>query len=105
MSDNQNQSYFEVLNPWADTDPTELRGISTRLTGFDGKTIGLLNNGKRAGAPMAQFIENALIDRYPSLKFSHYGPTGNREIKGSADWPKFEQWIKSIDAVIGVVGD
>jgi hypothetical protein len=104
MADKANGQY-EVLSPWAETDPIPLKGISPRLTDMTNKTIGLLVNGKRASAPMQEVVEARLKEKFPSLKFSRFRPTGNRELNETADKGDFQQWIKGVDAVVSTVGD
>jgi hypothetical protein len=104
MADKANGQY-EVLNPWAETDPIPLKGISPRLTDMANKTIGLLVNGKRASAPIQEVVEARLKEKFPSLKFSRFRPTGNRELNETVDKSDFQQWIKGVDAVVSAVGD
>ena len=44
---------FEVLSPWADTDPIPFRGISPRLDGLAGKKsdYSLIQNGPPCPSP------------------------------------------------------
>lgn len=42
------QQTFDVMSPWAETDPQPLQGISPRLSELHGKRIGLFANYKRA---------------------------------------------------------
>lgn len=97
---------FEVLSPWADVDPIPLRGISPRLTSFDGKKIGLFVNTKRAAMPMAQSIDKQLKDIFPDLEtiiFHSIVPNVN-EVE-TENKEKFTAWVNDVDAVIAVVGD
>ena len=97
---------FEVLSPWADVDPIPLRGISPRLTSFDGKKIGLFVNSKRAAMPMAKSIDKWLKDIFPDIDtilFHSIEPNVNEIETKNRD--KFIAWAKSVDAVIAVVGD
>ncbi len=97
---------FEVLSPWADVDPIPLRGISPRLTSFDGKKIGLFVNTKRAAMPIAKAIEKGLKDIFPDIDiiiFHSIVPNVN-EIE-TKNKEKFTAWVNDIDAVIAVVGD
>ena len=43
-----NNNQYAVLNPWAEVDPVPLKGISPRLTGLEGKKIGIFQNFKQA---------------------------------------------------------
>lgn len=98
---------YEVLSPWADADLVPARGLMPRLPSLEGKKIGLLANAKRASRPILSVAEKRLKERLPSIQISWYftqyavGPseidTENRE--------KFEDWLKSVDAVVAAVGD
>jgi hypothetical protein len=105
MADTKENSQYEVLSPWSETDPIPLKGISPRLADMNNKTIGLLVNGKRASAPIQEVVEARLKERFPTLKFSRFGPTGNREVNETADKNNLQQWIKGVDAVVTAVGD
>ncbi len=97
---------FEVLSPWADVDPIPLRGISPRLTSFDGKKIGLYVNTKRAATPIANAIDKELKDIFPDIDtiIFHSNLPNVNEIE-TENKEKFIAWAKSVDAVIAIVGD
>ena len=97
---------FEILSPWAETDPIPLRGISSRLTSLENKKIGLFCNPKRAARLILTVIERKLKERHPSLEISFYSnsqfnvpeiETENKE--------KFKKWVSEVDAIILAVGD
>ncbi len=97
---------YEVLSPWADVDPIPLRGISPRLTSFNGKKIGLFVNTKRAAMPIAKTVEKKLKDLYPDIDtvlFHSVDPNVN-EIE-TKNKEKFTAWVNDIDGAIAVVGD
>lgn len=104
---NKSSGLFEILSPWAEADPVPGRGITSRLAGLEGKKIGLLANAKRAARPILAVVESRLKERFPTAEISWYftrfavGPaeidTDNRS--------KFEDWLKSVDAVVAAVGD
>ena len=54
---------YEVLSPWAEVDPVQLRGISPRVTDLGGKTIGLFINHKGAAPPIQAVVEAKLKER------------------------------------------
>jgi hypothetical protein len=97
---------FEVLSPWADVDPTPLRGISPRIESLSGKKIGLFVNPKRAAMPIAESIDKRLKTMYPDIQTIVYRNNGANvnEIE-TANKEKFTAWVKGIDAAIAVVGD
>ena len=97
---------YEVLSPWAETDPKPLKGISPRLDNLSGKKIGLFANYKRAAVPIAESLQKRLRSMYPDSQVSIYHSnqwnvteieTGNREL--------FKKWVEGNDAVILLVGD
>ena len=97
---------YEVLSPWAETDPKPLKGISPRLDTLSGKKIGLFANYKRAALPIAESLQKRLRSMYPDSQITIYHSnqwnvteieTGNREL--------FKKWAEGNDAVILLVGD
>lgn len=97
---------YEVLSPWADVDPTPLRGISPRLDSLDGKTIGLFCNWKAAARPILSVVERRLKEKFPGLKFSWYEETNQHDVEiETRDRARFEEWVKGIDAAVTAHGD
>jgi hypothetical protein len=97
---------YEVLNPWAEADPIPLRGISPRLQSLAGKKIGLFVNFKRAARPMAASIEKRLGAMYPDISTSLFDSRlPNVTETETKNRDRFVEWIKSVDAVIAMVGD
>ncbi|MFH1485797.1 MAG: hypothetical protein ABIH46_06980 [Chloroflexota bacterium] len=86
----------EVLCPVdEDKEKTEEQKTSPRVAKFEGKVIGLLNNG----VPNSFFprLEQLLKERYPSAKVLHW-----KKVYGSKPAPadQLEDVIKNSDAVI-----
>jgi hypothetical protein len=105
MINNTNNKY-EVLNPWAETDPISLRGISPRLTDLAGKKIGLLRNNKRAGEPILTVTARKLKEKFPDIEFSWYRGTAMSASHFEKDKiQEFEDWINGVDAVVAAVAD
>ena len=97
---------YEVLSPWGEADPKQLRGISPRLDDLSGKKIGLFANYKRAAVPIALALKEQLESKYPNSEFSVYHSDQWNVIeieteKGEA----FRKWVQGNDAVILTVGD
>jgi hypothetical protein len=63
---------YDVLNPWAEADPTPFIGISPRLNDIADKKIGLLSNSKRASKPILSAVEQKLKERFPNCETSWY---------------------------------
>jgi hypothetical protein len=97
---------YEVLSPWADADPIPLKGLTPRINDLAGKKIGLLRNGKRAAQPIMTVVEKLLRSRYPTSEFIWFkGNSFSVSELEKERLPEFEDWIKSVDAVISAVGD
>ncbi len=96
---------YEVLNPWAETDPLPLRSITTRLAEMRDKKIGLFTNDKLGADPIQTLVETKLKNKYSDLKFSRFTRLPNISIAETPDKARFVDWIKELDAVIFAVGD
>ena len=83
-----------------------MRGISPRVETLAGKKIGLFANFKRAARPITDTIEKRLKAKYPDIQTSLFHSTlANVNEAETANKERFTAWAKSVDAVIGVVGD
>jgi hypothetical protein len=106
MSQDKADNVYEVLNPWAEADPKPLRAINSRLTSLAGKKIGLLCNSKRAAKPIITVVERKLKEMFPTAETTWFR---SRSFSVSALEPErkteFEDFIKSVDAVVAAVAD
>lgn len=96
---------YEVLSPWADADPKPLQGISGRIDGLAGKTIGLFHNSKRAANPTLSVVQEKLLEAEPTLSFSSFLLMPNAGVDETEDKDRFDDWVKEVDAVIMAYGD
>ena len=97
---------YEVLSPWAESDSIPPRGLSPRLETLAGKKIGLFVNTKRAAKPMAAAIEKRLKEKFPTSETSLFAsPLSTVILRDSKDGDQFTAWLKSVNAVILLVGD
>lgn len=97
---------YEVLSPWAEADPVPLKGLAPRINTLAGKKIGILRNNKRAAEPILQVATRILKEKYPDVVLSRFN--GNTFSVSSLEKDRakeFEDWIKSVDAVIAAVAD
>jgi hypothetical protein len=106
MSDS---AQYEVLSPWAEVDQVPVRGISPRLKGLNGKTIGLFDNGKPKSRPMLNMVEKKLKERFPGVRIDYYEPVHKYRYHviqtASDNKPTFEIWVNGIDGVVASVGN
>ena len=97
---------YEVLSPWAESDTIPPRGLSPRLETLAGKKIGLFINTKRAAKPMAAAIAKRLKEKFPTSETSLFAsPLSTVILRESKDGDQFTAWLKSVNAVILLVGD
>jgi hypothetical protein len=105
MENKNDNGVFEVLSPWAEAYPVPSRSIADRIKDLAGKKVGFLRNSKRAARPILAVLEDKLKARFPSLEISHFVFLPNDDIAATRDLPKFEQWLKEVDAVMLAYGD
>jgi hypothetical protein len=96
---------YEILNPWAETDPLPIKGLAPRLSDLEGKKIGLFRNDKRGSKPTMDALEKQLRTRYPKIQFIPFFRKGNISVADTEHLAEFEQWIKEIDGAIYAYGD
>ena len=98
---------YEVLSPWAEVDPVPPRGLSPRLGSLDGKKIGLFVNTKRAAKPMAAAIAKRLKEKFPTSETSLFASPLSTVIlrESKKEEAQFTAWLKSVNAVVLLVGD
>ena len=98
---------YDVLSPWAETDPLPLKGITPRLQDVRGKRIGLYANYKRAAVPIQDAVHAELAQRLGSeVTLERFHQAGSNDVGSSSDeGPRFAKWLEDLDAVIVAVGD
>ncbi len=100
------KAQYQVLTPWAETDPVPLRGISPRLVSLSGKRIGIFRNFKQAARPMAVAVARKLQERFPGIQTSIYESDGGNVNEIETEFKdKFVDWVKGVDAAVAVVGN
>ncbi|MBN1189832.1 MAG: hypothetical protein JXA46_08775 [Dehalococcoidales bacterium] len=100
-----NNNIYEVLSPWAEADPVPARGLAGRVKELEGKTIGFFRNSKRAARPIFDNLEQKLKRRIPSISFSEFVFLPNDDVLATDEIPRFEEWLKGVDAVVLAYGD
>jgi hypothetical protein len=98
---------YDVLSPWAETDPIPLQGINPRLADLNGKRLGLYANYKRAAVPIQNALEAELRTRFgEGIDIKRFAQRGSTDIGSSPDeGQEFKQWLEEVDAVVVAVGD
>ncbi len=97
---------FEVMSPWAEADPIPARGIQARIPDLAGKRIGLFRNNKQAARPIMEILKNRLKAKFPTAEISEFANLrANEPIVEQPAKAAFEDWLKSVDAVVAAVGD
>ena len=98
---------YEVLSPWAESDTIPPRGLSPRLETLAGKKIGLFINTKRAAKPMAAAIAKRLKEKFPTSETSLFASPLSTVIlrESKKEEAQFTAWLKSVNAVVLMVGD
>lgn len=99
------KDHYEVISPWAEADRVPAKGIADRIPDLENKKIGLLRNSKRASRLILDILEEKLKARFPSIEFSRLLFLPNNEVTATEDLPRFENWLKEIDALILSYGD
>ena len=103
---NASDAQFRVLNPWAEVDPIQPRGISPRLSSLAGRKIGLFANFKRASRPVQASVEKRLHSMYPDIQTSLFDSRGANVVETETrNRETFIAWVKGVDAVVLAVGD
>jgi hypothetical protein len=97
---------YDVLSPWAEVDPKPRQGISPRLSDLRGKRIGLYQNFKAAAGPIQDAVERELRTQFGTdVAITRFAHGVNDEVAKTDARPRFEAWLREVDAVIVAVGD
>jgi hypothetical protein len=97
---------YDVLSPWAETDPVPLQGITPRLPEIHGKRIGLFANYKRAAGPIQDAVDAELRARFgEAIAIQRFAQAGSNDVGSSDEGAQFAAWLEEVDAVIVAVGD
>jgi hypothetical protein len=97
---------YDVLSPWAETDPLPLQGITPRLPEITGKRIGLYANYKRAAGPIQDAVHAELRARFgEAIAIQRFAQAGSNDVGSSDEGARFAAWLEGVDAVIVAVGD
>jgi hypothetical protein len=97
---------YGVLNPWAESDPVPLKGISPRLETFEGKKIGIFRNFKQGANQIGITIGEKLKERYPGVETILFDSTDqNVNVIETDKKDEFVRWAEGIDAAVLVLGN
>ncbi len=90
---------LKLLNPRGEIEPPPVYTPSPRLSGLDGKRIGMYSNGKQGVDNFFTAIEELLKQRYTNITIKRL--TGAFEIRDE----EVDDFISDIDAFIYAIGD
>jgi hypothetical protein len=99
---------YDVLSPWAETDPIPLHGITPRLDDLRGTRVGLFVNYKRAAEPIQDAVEAELRSRFgDAVTIKRFVQTDSHDAASGPDkGAGYAEWLeKEVDSVIVAVGD
>jgi len=96
---NQNIVSLQLMSPRGEIEVPPVYSPSPRLSGLEGKKIGLYSNGKQGVDHFFTAIEDLLQQRYPDLSTKRL--TGAFEIRDE----EVDNFISDIDAFIYAIGD
>ncbi len=99
---------FEVLSPWAEVDPIQLKGLTApRLTDLAGKKIGLFASSKPISKRIMTAFEGQFKKRFPNTQTSMWvgeGPWAFIQMDTDRR-DAYREWVNGVDAVVAAVGD
>ena len=90
---------LELMNPRGEIEPPPIYTPSPRLSGLEGKKIGVYSNGKQGVDHFFTAIEELLKQRYPDITTTFLA--GAFEIRDE----EVDNFISGIDAFIYAIGD
>lgn len=98
----EGRTVLEILDPTGEVVSAGKVPFARRLETFQGKSIGLVWNGKPGADRMLDFVEELLHDRFPTVKTCRYvtSNVANRLKAG-----ELEGIAEKVDAVIYASGD
>lgn len=99
---------YEVLNPCGNVEPSQAIGLNERVADLNKATIGLFTTFKEHWVLILDEIARQLKQRFPGATFTSFqyvqdlnSYTQVAEVAKDPDYrPKFEEWVKGVDAVI-----
>lgn len=99
---------FQVLSPVAESDPVVPKPLAPRLDTLNGKTIGLFASFKEHWVYILEEIGLQLQAKFDGVKLTRFRYTKDLNAytnvaevgKDPEEGPKFEEWLKTTDAVI-----
>jgi hypothetical protein len=101
-------SQYEVLSPWAEVDPVQLRGLKApRLTSLAGMKIGLFASSKPISSRILTAFEKQFKEKFPTSETSWYVGEGSWAViqMDTKNREKYQEWVNGVDAVVAAVGD
>ena len=98
----ENDVTLEVLDPTGDIVVKGKVGLASRLNVLEGKTIGLVWNGKKHADILLDAVEGLLHERFPTIKSNRYVMSGVSHLPEPGE---LEGIAEENDAIIYASGD
>jgi hypothetical protein len=101
---------MDIKNPMAkesSEEPSELKALSPRIDGLDGKHIGLYDNAKLAAEPVLHVLREKIDEMYEDVSFSYYSMEHLNYAKDPEKMDQVREWARTedLDACIAAIGD
>jgi hypothetical protein len=99
---------YAILEPWAEADPIEVRGMKApRLKSLAGKTIGLYASSKPISSRILKAFEKQVKEKFPTIKTTWWVGEGSwAQLQIDTDRKEgYKKWLNGVDAVVAAVGD
>ncbi len=95
-----------ILDPTASAEETEQAPLAPRIDSLEGKTVGLVGNGKQAAEPVLNVVEELLTERYDDIDIEYYLLDELNQLKDDAVQADITTWAdETVDLAITAIGD
>jgi hypothetical protein len=95
-----------MRSPVNDRDNVDQEPPNPPVDSFEGKQVGLVDNGKKASAPVLDIVEERLREAYEDVEISRYAVEELNMLKDDDELRRIREWAaRDTDVCIGAIGD
>lgn len=95
-----------LLDPTSAAEKKRVKPLADRIDGIEGKTIGLLGNGKQAAEPVLNVVEETLSEMYTNIAFDYHLVGELNLLKQDSELERIQEWAnEEVDVGITAYGD